>query len=138
MDTLVSSESALGFAERGTNESEISSITLKSRLIPKMIIRAEAIDNQNLDRIAVLSLINNTFAQGPVLLNTQGAFKPEDSSTVATQINVQLEGNSYPEVLDVELIGHPQFTNLWFAKNVGLIRIVFKNSDTLDLVEHRP
>jgi hypothetical protein len=137
-DTLVSSESAIGFAKRSTNESEISSITLKSSMIPKMIIRAEAIDNQNIDRIAVLSLLNNTFIQGPVLLNTGGNFQPEDSSVLATKINVQLEGNNYPEVLDIELKGHPQFTNLWFAKSIGLIRIVFKNSDTLDLVQHTP
>lgn len=137
-DTLVSTEIIDGFAQRSNNESEISSVTILGRLVPKLIIRAEAIETVNADRIAILSLFNNTFAQGPVLINFGDNFEAEDNSEVLMKKDILLEGVNYPEVLDVTLKDHPQFNNLWIARDVGIIRMAFKNGDTLVLVEHTP
>ena len=76
----------------------------------KLIVRAEAIPNQSLDRIAMLTQLNGTLVPGPILLNLNGVMNPEDSSVATKLLTFDVAGNQYDDIWEITLLGHPVFS----------------------------
>jgi len=134
-DTVFGLEHASGMADRPEGVAAVSSSTLIGALEEKVIIRAEAIPNQSLDRIAMLTLVGNTFQPGPILLNLDGVMNPEDSSVATKLLTFDVGGNQYDNIWEISLKDHPLYKKLWFAKNTGIIKKVYLNNDTFDLIK---
>ncbi len=134
-DTVSSYASATGLADRNEGVAEVASVSMNGSSSERMVIRAEAIPTQNVDRIAVLTINNGLFEPGPILLNLNGNINPEDSSVVTKLLTFEAGGVAYQDIWEVSLKNHPVFNKLWFARNRGIIKKVLVSNDTFDLVE---
>lgn len=137
-DTVTSANYASGFADRAEGEAQVLSNTLNGQLHERMVIRAEAIPTQNSDRIAILTMVNGLFVQGPVLINVGGTLNAENGSTAEILTTLNVNGTVYSDVLEVTLKAHTIYKQLWFARNVGIIKKSYLNDDTYNLIEFTP
>ncbi len=137
-DTVRSIAYARGMADRPEGIAAVSSSTLIGSKEEKIIVRAEAIPNQSLDRIAMLTQLNGTLVPGPILLNLNGVMNPEDSSVATKLLTFDVAGNQYDDIWEITLLGHPVFRKLWFAKGRGIIKKIYLNNDTFDLIKFSP
>jgi hypothetical protein len=133
-DTVISADFATGLADRSEGKVEVLTSTLIGAKEAKIIIRGEAIPTQNVDRIAVLNLDKGLFIPSPVIINIGGAFNAEDSSSVTKIASLTVNGKIYNDVLEINLKGNPFFKKLWIARNVGIIKKVYLNNDTFNIV----
>lgn len=138
LDTVTSVDFAMGMADRPEGVAAVSSSTLIGTKEEKVIVRAEAIPNQSLDRIAVLILENGAFQPGPVLLNLNGEINAEDSSVAIKLLTLDVAGQQYDDIWEIEMLAHPIFRKLWFAKGRGIIKKIYINNDTFDLIKFSP
>ena len=136
-DTVVSTDLATGMADRSEGIVEVASVTLLGTKEKKTIIRSEVVPTQNVDRIAILHLVDALFIPNPVVINIAGDMNAEDSSKVTKLPNLSVNGKVYSEVLEMNLKGNPYFKKVWFAKNIGIVRKVYLNNDTFNLVSFR-
>ncbi len=137
-DTIIGSNAGEGFATRDAGLAEIASITLDGSSSPQVIIRAEAIATSDLDRIAVLTKLNNIFNPGPILLNINGTMNPEDSSVLTKLVSFDVAGTQYQDIWEIKLKKHPYFKTLWFAKNTGIIKKELITGEFFDLISYTP
>ncbi len=138
LDTVFGNGAGEGFASRDAGLTEISSITLNGKSSPQVIIRAEAIATSNIDRIAILTKINNILYPSPVIININGTMNSEDSTNLVKLISFDLSGSQYEDVWEMTLKNHPYFSKLYFAKNLGIIRKTLRTGETYDLINYTP
>jgi len=137
-DTVLGSAAATGFADRDEGRVEISSITLTGTSSYLMVIRAEAVTNQGVDRIAVLTNFNNVFYPNPVILNIGGNMTVEDKDSIKLLTDLTVGSVTYQNVFEVSLNAHPVYKKLWFAPNVGIIKKKLLDDAIFDLTSYTP
>jgi|GEM_PF-7093439 len=137
-DTVTGNSSASGFADRDGGQVEIASITLNGIGSPQMIIRAEAIATQSVDRIAVLTNFNKALYPSPVILNIAGNMSTEGSDSIKIIPNLMVGNVTYENVIEVSLKDHPVYKKLWFGKNSGIIKKKLLDDAIFDLISYTP
>lgn len=108
---------------------EIMSYDLVSNGQPKITIRTEAGGSTYKDRIAMITNKNDTNYVGPIIYNLGGTFsKIQGSSDTVYQYPSYTVGTrTYSNVVRVILYSNPMYTEVFYAKNIGLVGRKIRN-----------
>ncbi len=118
---------------------EIMVYDLVSSGLPKFTVRSESGGAQFKDRIALITIDNDTTFIGPITYNVGGTFSTGVNSgdSVFKYNKYVINGQSFDSVVRVKPIANPRYKEVFYAKRIGLIARKEKNNKFYYVKRHR-